>query len=95
MINNPPSNSALAEQLCRIEHKLDLLLLNQCAHIPEAKNTPLNSPEHLCPVCLQNPSHYVDIFKGHVVRTCGCSTGKLPNNALAPGITIQGTNDGE
>ena len=88
------SLSALAEQLCRIEHKMDLILRQQAEQNPATILLPMNSQEHVCPVCLQNPTHSVDIINGHAVRSCGCATGKVPlNPAFAPGTLTTDTGD--
>lgn len=95
-MTNQPSLAVVAEQLCRIEHKMDLILRHQAENHADTTLLPMNSQEHLCPVCLKNPTHGVDIMNGHVVRTCGCATGKIPlNPAFAPGTTVQqGANNG-
>lgn len=95
-MTNQPTSAVLAEQLCRIEHKIDLILRRQAEHYAGTSLLPMNSQEHFCPICLKNPTHSVDIMNGHVIRTCGCTTGKIPlNPAFAPGTTPQqGTNNG-
>ena len=88
-MTNTPSLAAIAEQLCRIEHKVDLMLRQQAEASPELSLLLLDSQQHICPVCLINPTHSIDTNNGHVVRSCGCATGRIPiNPAFAPGTIM-------
>jgi len=70
--------SALAEQLQRIEHKVDLLLESQAMSHPATRLRDLGDPNHSCPLCFQSVLYQIDITKDHVVRKCDCSTGLTP-----------------
>lgn len=93
-MTNQPNLSAIAEQLCRIEHKVDLVLRQQAEQFPGAVLLPMDSDTHICPVCFDNPTHRIDTINGHVIRTCGCATGRIPlNPAFAPGTLTTNIGD--
>ena len=84
--------SALAEQLCRIEHKLDLLLegaAQQNPYVPTGRQ--VGQGGHVCPVCGAFAQYDMDMFRGHVVRRCACKSGVVPGGfQLNPVPTQQG-----
>lgn len=73
-----PAEDVLAEQLCRIEWKLDLLLRN--AKLPSIMLMPMDSPGQSCPACKQSVEYKINVTKKVVTRKCGCGTGKIPND---------------
>ena len=85
--------SVVAEQLQRVEHKLDLVLEGLATLNPVAALRKVGDPEHTCPLCLQPVSYQLDIFKGHVTRQCVCRTGVLPGLNLIVPQTNQEPND--
>jgi len=90
-------DAQLAEQLCRIEHKLDLLLEAAAKQDAGVSLRPVSSPEHFCPLCQKAPAHQINVLGGHVMRTCGCSTGIVPSpipTVVAPDPKQQGSNNG-
>lgn len=69
------ADDVLAEALCRIEFKLDLLLAQSGlgAVFPKMDN-------FSCPTCKLKPEYSIDLHKQVVVRKCGCGTGKIPSS---------------
>lgn len=70
-----PDLSALAEQLQRIEHKLDLVIAGLAIVSPTMDLKAVGDLEHVCPLCLQMVGYVTDVFKGHIIRQCGCNSG--------------------
>lgn len=68
--------SALAEQQCRIEHKLDLIILFLATQFGEFQLTPM--AEGLDPLSLQPVTYLMDLMRGHVVRPSSYGTGLVP-----------------
>lgn len=86
-MNNTNDLSELAEQLCRLEHKVDLILESLAMHLPHVSLRPLGDPNHIDP-CSQEPvSYQIDIQRNHVVRHSGGRTGVMTAAALAPTFT--------
>jgi hypothetical protein len=73
-------NKAIAEQLQRIEHKMDLILEGQASSNPLTPIRRVGDPEHACPVCQEPVTYRQSIMDVHVVRSCGCATGIIPTN---------------
>lgn len=91
------SLNALAEQLHRIEHKLDLVLEGLARSNPSTSIRSVGDQEHCCPLCFQPVTYDQDVFAGHTVRRCGCGTGVLSlNTSFAAPVTPgdQGINNG-
>ena len=92
------SVATLADQLVRIEHKLDLLLESRAGVDPMLIIRPVGDPSHICPVCLQAVSYHVDALNKVLTRTCGCSTGlhsPIDFQPFAPPTTENNGNDSE
>jgi len=68
--------SALAEQLCRVEHKLDLIIHFLATQNGEFQLTKLK--EGVDPITQEQVVYYMDLFKRHVVRRASDGTGLLP-----------------
>jgi len=74
----------LLEALCRIEHKLDQLMLSPAT---QGWNWDLMKEGTPCPLCHESVRYLSDIENGVVFRQCGCTHGKqpgIPIAALAP-----------
>lgn len=71
-----PDNAAIAEQLCRIEHKLDLLV----SYFAEKDGTfqlrPMN--EGFDPLSLVPVEYYMDLLRRHVIRKASYGTNLIP-----------------
>jgi hypothetical protein len=70
--------SKIAEQLHRIEHKLDLVLDSVAMHNSSTKLWEVGDSNHYCPLCLHPVEYTTDLVEGQVVRVCGCTTGRIP-----------------
>ncbi len=90
--------SAIAEQLCRVEHKLDLLLEYFAMKDGDFPLRKMGDERNIDPVTQEPVSYYMDLFKRHAVRNTSHGTGLMgPFAALFPPnvtITPQGNNDG-
>jgi hypothetical protein len=88
--------SAIAEQLCRIEHKLDLVVEHLAVTDPSFPLRELLDPRNLDPITHEPISYIQDLFKRHVVRRGGDSTNTVPylqfDQRTTP--TPQGNNNG-
>ena len=84
------SLNALAEQLHRIEHKLDLVLEGLARSNPTTTISPVGDANHCCPLCFQPVTYNQDMFAGHTVRQCGCSTGVFSLNTTFAAPTTPG-----
>ncbi len=96
-----PDFSAIAEQLCRIEHKLDLLV-EYLACGDGAFPLRKMKDEQLDPITQEPVRYLMDLMKRHVVRVSSDGTGLLPpSNVLfsqpTPDINPgnQGSSNGE
>lgn len=89
-----PDLSAVAEQLCRIEHKLDLLLEGAATHVADMPLRPVGDPEHIDPTSLQSVQYQMDPQRNHVVRRGGGCTGIVPPITI-PSLPVLSTNTGE
>lgn len=69
------AEDVLAEQLCRVEFKLDLILRQ--LKLPSIMLLPMDAPGQSCPVCKQPVEYQVQVTKKVVTRRCGCKTGKV------------------
>ncbi len=81
MLNPITDLSALAEQLCRIEHKLDLLI----THLATKDGTfvlSLMKDGGIDPLTLENVTYYMDIMKRHVVRRTSDGSGLSPPSSV-------------
>lgn len=76
MLTPTPDLSALAEQLCRIEHKLDLVVRFLATQHGEFPLTPLK--EGIDPLTHEPVTYYMDLLKRHVVRVAKDGTGLVP-----------------
>lgn len=68
------SNNDNAEDLARIEHKLDLIIDCLASSDPGFSLRSVGDPDHLCPLCLTQVTYYVDIINKRMKRACECST---------------------
>lgn len=68
--------SALAEQMCRIEHKLDLVIRFLATQNGEFELLPIK--EGVDPLSHEPVQYYMDLFKRHVVRVATDGTGLIP-----------------
>lgn len=89
---------ALAEQLHRIEHKLDLVLEGLARSNPTTSVRSVGDPEHCCPLCFNPVKYTSDMMSGHTVRQCGCGTGVITAQfsfgpTTTPGDPVKGTDD--
>jgi hypothetical protein len=93
----PTSLSALAEQLCRIEHKLDLILEGLAKNIPSMPIRPMNSEHNFDPITGIQVRYNIDIVHGHVVRVTEFpnGTGLLPINIQPMPEQSKGSRNGE
>lgn len=71
-----------AEDLVRLEHKVDLLLDLVCSVHWNAFGTipdfePFKSGRK-CPVCQQETKFYISMADGMIHRSCGCKSGLVP-----------------
>ena len=84
------SLAILAEQLARIEHKVDAI----CREVG-IKTSPMYFVGLQCPVCKQDITYLIDVVSQVVVRRCGCSTGKVPSTMpLLPVAPQSGASNG-
>lgn len=90
--------SALAEQLCRIEHKLDLIVECLATQIGEFPLRRIDEKNHRDPITLEKVEYVMDLFKRHVVRRTSDGTGLIaPSSVLfdsptAPVTATSGSN---
>ncbi len=90
MLSPKADLSAIAEQMCRIEHKLDLLIF----YLAQQDGTfPLRlmSDKNLDPLTLTPVEYIMDLFKGHAVRRASDGTGLVPPNSVLFSPTTQGS----
>lgn len=80
MLNPITDLSALAEQLCRIEHKLDLVVRFLAMQNGEFELTPMK--EGVDPLSQERVQYYMDLMKRHVVRISVDGTGLIPPSAV-------------
>ncbi len=105
-MNNPPDLSAIAEQLCRIEHKLDLVIEHMAINDGTFPLRPMkidqvwkNNP-HRDPITLETVQYQMDLLRGHVVRITSDGTGLIPPHKILlttpnnPGKTNGGSENG-
>lgn len=71
-----PAEDVLAEALCRIEAKQDVII--RALKVPSVLLLPFDSPGQSCPVCKKSVEYQINVTKKVVVRKCGCRTGKVP-----------------
>lgn len=76
--NKPPDLSAMAEQLCRIEHKLDLMVEFLAMSDGKFPLRLMNDKENRDPLTQELVTYFMDIFKGHAIRKSLDGTGLLP-----------------
>ena len=77
-MSNPRDLGALAEQMCRIEHKIDLLLEALASIYPQVPLRPVGDPTHIDPCSLEPVRYQIDIPRNHVIRQTNGSTGVVP-----------------
>src|SRR5690349_1963491 len=97
MLNPITDLSALAEQLCRIEHKLDLVLEYLAQSDGRFALRLMSDGTHRDPLTQEQVSYYMDLFKRHVVRKAIDGTGLLPPSQVlfTPIANTGNTNGGE
>lgn len=78
MLNPLTDISALAEQLCRIEHKIDLLVEYFAQLDGNFALRLIKDGSHTDPLTQDRVTYYMDLFKRHVVRSTTDGTGLVP-----------------
>lgn len=82
MLNPITDLSALAEQLCRIEHKLDLVVDYLATKDGEFKLSLIKDGTHVDPLTQEQVMYYMDLFKRYVVRRTSDGTGLFPPSSI-------------
>lgn len=73
-----PDLSALAEQLCRIEHKQDLILEALAKELPHLQLRSIDDPNNHDPITMEPVTYQMDLSRGHAVRQTSQRTGLMP-----------------
>jgi len=96
MLNPITDLSAIAEQLCRIEHKLDLVVEYLAEHDGEFSLRLISDKNHRDPLTQEQVEYFMDLFKRHVVRKSADGTGLLPPSPIlfTPIASTGNTNNG-
>jgi hypothetical protein len=85
--NNSTDLSSVAEQLCRIEHKLDLVIEYMAMKDGEFPLRKMLDERNIDPVTQEQVTYFMDLFKRHVVRNTSLGTGLMgPFAGLFPPI---------
>ncbi len=95
MLNPVTDLSALAEQQCRIEHKLDLIIRYLATKDGAFELTPLK--EGVDPLTHKPVEYFMDLMKRHVIRRSSDGTGLLPPSSVlfdSPVAKTTGNNNG-
>lgn len=69
---------ALAEQLFRMELKLDVIMRHLSIMYTESSFVPLKDKQHFCSLCGQAYQKFVDQSTNMLSTRCGCRMGLLP-----------------
>lgn len=95
MLNPTTDLSALAEQLCRVEHKLDLIIRAMAMQNGEFQLVLMK--DGVDPVTHEKVAYYMDLMKRHVVRVSGDGTGLIPPSSVLfspTAIQVRGSDNG-
>ena len=95
MFNSVTDLSALAEQLCRIEHKLDLIVEYLAKKDGDFELRRIDSAKHIDPITQEPVNYLMDFFKRHVVRRASDGTKLLPPLIFNQNTTTGTSNGGE
>ena len=95
--NNGGMLSEIAEQMCRIEHKLDVLLtiLAMSNPVPQSILTQVGDPNHTDPLNGERVEYMNSLRNGHVVRKTMSSTGIFSGPHLNFTVPIGDNNGGQ
>ena len=78
MLNPITDLSSIAEQLCRIEHKIDLIVEYLAQSDGKFSLRLISDKTHRDPLTQEQVDYYMDLFKRHVVRKSSDGTGLYP-----------------
>lgn len=82
MLNPITDLSAIAEQLCRIEHKIDLIVEHLAQTDGKFALRLISDGEQRDPLTQEQVTYYMDLFKRHVIRKSSDGTGLVPPSSV-------------
>jgi len=101
MLNPTTDLSGLAEQLCRVEHKLDLIIRFLAINSPAFELIKIK--DGVDPITHEPVTYQMDLMRRHVIRLSTDGTGLIPpssvlfnqpQNNQSPGSSNNGGNEG-